>query len=122
MTIHVPATGGQSDPSRGWLAASQIGPHGSNYTGVTTYPVLDEPAGVLTGVVEETSKGFKAATNLLLQDLDADIHTSVTLSPANPEDRVHIAALINAVATQQTELKQAFKVDLFVYETTPARD
>jgi len=135
----VPDTGGQSDPTRPFLNAAEVGPYTSDSTGDTSYPeydtatgglkkvydvtvkpVYDATTGALKQVVETTRDGLKGSLDLLT-GLDADdmelnksrieagIHTSVTIARTNPENRVHVAALINVVAAKQAELKETFQ-------------
>jgi len=131
-SIHVPETGGQTNSRAGgpspFLRAENIGPYGSNETGETTYPsfddisppppppyddddgmgVLDVPGDVLTGAAKATRDTLEGAADVLT-GMESRIATPVMLTRTDPENRVHVAALINAVTARQGELKQLFQ-------------
>jgi hypothetical protein len=115
IEIHVPETGGQTDPSREFLSAAEVGPYTDDGTGTTSYPVFDAATGALEKTVQTTRDGLKGAVDLLT-GLDAQIHTAVTMAPLNPENRVHVAALINMVAAKHAELKQLFQEEQLTSE------
>lgn len=131
MTIHVPQTGAQRSVERDFLNAEDINPYGdvidpnvalSPYGGggddddmappPPPPPDDDEPIvpgmGILTGAAKATRDALEGAADVLT-GMESRIATPVTLTRTNPENRVHVAALINAVAAQQAELKELFQ-------------
>ena len=104
----MPETGGQTDPSRPFVKASEVGSYTEYGAKEPTYPVYDEAKGTLENTVQTFRDGVKGSLDLLT-GMEDDIMTPITMVRTNPENRVHIAALINVVSAKQAELKQTFQ-------------
>ena len=114
ISIHVPDRGGRHDMSKGWMPATEI----NMAPPIPVYnPAVDavlEPAEAVEETTEEATKGLLNVLNETWNEvtgMESNISTAVTLSQTDAENRVHVAALINAVAAKQAELKALFQAE-----------
>lgn len=112
IAIHVPDRGGRHAGT--WMSATDMG------RGMETapdYPVVEAAGDAAEAVVETAEAVPEGLVNTMkgafkeVLDMESEIATSVTLSHTDAENRVHVAALINAVAAKQAELKALFQAE-----------
>lgn len=103
ITMTVPDTGGQDSITKDFMRATELNVYMPN----PVSPVV-KAAETVVETAEETAddivQGLRAFTGM-----ESSIATAVTLSRTDPENRVHVAALVNAVAAKQEDLKALFQ-------------